>query len=491
VSKPIVERAGSAVAWKAIQLVCIKVIFLGRTTILARLLLPEDFGLLAVSLIAVDFLTSVTELGLVPALVQRRDVDERHYAAAWTMGLIRAAAITAIVFLFAPTVARLLTEPRAVNVIRALAFKPLLVAVANIKTAAMTRDLHFRRLAVISMPDALVNTVVSIGLAHSLGVWGLVAGTLAGQLAYVVMSYWLTPYRPRLLFDFAAVRPLMHFGRWLFLSSVLALAGRSLLQVVISQRLGVAELGLYFLAAKLAFIPAEISSQVVGAVAFPLYAQLQGDVQKAASTFRNIFVGMSALLFPLCALALILAPAVVSSVLGPRWAGTAPLIQLLVLVNVIGLFGDSAVPIFKGMGQPSRLIVVEVLQSSVLVAVIWGLTERIGILNAGYAWLAAVGLSQLVSAHFLRRILPNPFAGLGVPLLAIAAACMVGGLVAWILISQMPDLLGLAIATFISATVIGLLLWVADRRFAFGLAIGLRRAFPQLSLTRGTRPADG
>jgi hypothetical protein len=88
-------------------------------------------------------------------------------------------------------------------------------------------------------------------------------------------------------------------------------------------------------------------------------------------------------------------------------------------------------------------------------------------------------------------MLPQPFARLGTPLLAIAAACLLGGLTAWFVSTRVPDLLGLVLAALSSAGVTVLLLWTADRRFAFGLGSGLRRAFPRLSLVLGPTPADG
>jgi O-antigen/teichoic acid export membrane protein len=355
------QQAGSAIIWKSIQLAVVKGIFLARTLILARLLVPEDFGLLAISLVAVDFLMSVTNLGMIPALVQRRELDERHFNTAWTIGLGRAVLIAGLVFLAAPVVATLFAEPRATDLIRVVALRPVLEAAASIKVAELTRNLRFRALTFVYLPEALINTIVSIVLAPFFGVWALIAGALAGVTAQAIASYVLAPHRPRLVLDSAAARPLIRFGRWIFVAGLIAVAGRSMLQLVISRKLGAAELGLYFLAAKLAFIPAEISSEVIGAVAFPLYSRLQANARQAAKAFRAILVVMWASLLPICALIIVLAPSLVENILGPRWEATVPLIRLLALVNVVGLLGETVVPIFKGMGQPSRLAILELV----------------------------------------------------------------------------------------------------------------------------------
>ena len=91
--------AGSAISWQAVQQAGVKVIYLGRILVLARLLVPEDFGLLAIAAISVEVLMHLTEIGMIPALVQRVDVQNRHYNAAWTVGMLRALAVSSVVFL--------------------------------------------------------------------------------------------------------------------------------------------------------------------------------------------------------------------------------------------------------------------------------------------------------------------------------------------------------------------------------------------------------
>lgn len=477
--------------WRAIQLASVKAIFLARTLILARLLVPEDFGLLAVSLIAVDVFVSITDFGLVPALVQRAEAGEHHYHAAWTAGLLRAVAIAVFLLLTAPGIASLLSEPRAAGLLRVVALRPVLEAAGSAKVAEVTRLLRFRTLALMSVPEAVVNAAVSIALARPLGVWALVAGTLAGPAVSGLMSYRLAPYRPRLAFHAAAVWPLLQFGRWIFLTGLISVVGRALLQIVIAQKLGVEALGLYYLAAKLALVPAEVSSEVVGAVAFPMVARLQADAQQIVRAFRAIFTGVAALLFPPCALLVVLAPSLVTAVLAQRWHGVAPLSQLLALVNIVGLFGDTVGPILKGMGRPDRLAALELIQSSVLIFGIWALADRFGVVGAALAWLAAVGASQLVSALLIREALPTSIAGLTRPALGIAAASGVGALVAASVVALSANPVGLLAAGVLGLVASAALLWAADRVFAFGLSSGVARAFPRAAAFASHSPPDG
>lgn len=480
-SDRLAAKFGSALIWKGIQLVGVKVIFLARTLILARLLIPEDFGLLAISMIAVDVLLRITDFGMVPALVQKQDVEDQHYNAAWTVGIVRAVAVALIVFMAAPLIAELFSEPRATDLIRIVTIRPILEALVSIKVANLTRDLQFRSLAFIYLPEALANTLVSITLAPFWGVWALIAGALAGPVALIIASYIFAPHRPRLSFAMQPIRPLIQYGRWIFMTSLISVLGSSMVQLVISRQLGAAELGLYYLAAKLAFIPYEVGYEVVGAVAFPLFARLQSDLQKAARAFRSILTGISALLLPVCVLMIVLAPSLVENVLGSRWAGTDSIIRILTLVSVVELIGVTIAPALKGLGQPNRLVVIEISQSLLLITLIWWLTSLFGVNGAALAWLPAAVVAQTISIIFLVQVLPKPFAGLGLPMGIISFVSLLGGVIALLVNNALGGLIGFILASALALCVFGILLWLSDRHFELRLGEDLVQVFPQFT----------
>ncbi len=489
IDRQLQAEAGAAVLWKGVQLVGTKLIYFVRLFVLARLLSPADFGLMAVAMVAVDVLVSVTNLGLVPALIQRHDVRDSHYRAAWTVGLLRALTITLLVFLGAPVIARLVGEPRVLDLVRVLALLPTIDALASMGLAELMRRLAFRQLAIADLARSVLNTVIAISLASSLGVWALVAGSLAGAAAYTAISYVLAPFRPGLTLDWAAVRPLIRFGRWIFFTSLVAVAGSAVLRVVVSRQLGATELGLYYLATRLAFLPTEVASDVIGAVTFPMYARLQHRLDQAAHLFRATLVGLAALLVPTFTLIVILAPGLVTHVLGPRWQGTALIIQLLAVVGVLGLITDLAVPAFKGLGHPTRFTLVEGAQSLLLVVFITWLTGRFGLLGAPLAWFPA-GLGSLaVAVLYLRRILPRPFAGQGGLLAAITLASVLAGVVAASVYAARPTFGGLILTGVAGGGLSAILLWLLDRRTGQTITASLALFFPPILALLRPAPA--
>lgn len=475
------RRAGSAMAWQAGQLVGVKLIFLVRIVVLGRLLGPEDFGLFAVALVALDFLLSVTNFGMLPALVHRPDARREHYEAAWTIGIVRALAVSGLLVALAPWVAGLFGEPRAGPLLQVLAVRPVLDAAASMGVARLHKELRFRSLAVLKLSEAIVNTTASILLVAPFGVWALVAGPIVGALVYGVVSYAVAPMMPRLRFGGAEAGHLARYGRWILVTAWAAVAGRLLLQLGISRQIGAAALGVYFMAAKLAFLPADVSNQVVGSVAFPVFARLQDDPDRGRRVFRAALLGLTVLIVPASLLILALAPSLAVDVLGGQWEPAIPVIRILALVNVVGILGDVAVPLLRGSGRPDRSARMDIVQYATLVGLAWLLAEPFGVAGAAAAWLPAVFVSQLLAVVFLRSSVERPFAGLGPSLAGIGAASAVGAGAAFALDGWIEGFAGPLVAGAAGGLVALLGVAAADRWLGTGLAETVGRLFPRLA----------
>jgi O-antigen/teichoic acid export membrane protein len=477
-------RAGSALFWKGVQLSVTKFLYFARLLILARLLAPDDFGLFAIAAVVLGVLLTLSDLGIGPALVHKDEVDRRDYVVAWTLEILRALMISGLLLISAPFVAELFGEPRAVNIIRALALRPILVALASIQLAKLNRGLEFRTLAALKLPAAFIDLVVAVSLAKTLGVWAMVIGILAGEVATVIIAYTRRPWRPGFSLRRENVLQLVTFGRWIFLTGVIALAGGTVLQAVISRKLGTAELGLFYMALQLANLPSEVTDQVITPVAFPLYARLRTNRQRVSRAFRTIYVGMSAFLVPTYALLIVLAPSLTSSILGPDWAGTAPVIQILAGAGLISVLSDAAVPLLNGLGQPYKVTILESVQSFIVIVSVWYLAEEYGVVGAASALLPALFVLQFMAATFLRATLGPPLTYLLPPIVAIVLASVGGAILAVSMDRLFSGIGGFIAAALGGALFVFLIVWSCDRRLGFGIQDDVLLAFPQLkSLT--------
>jgi PST family polysaccharide transporter/lipopolysaccharide exporter len=474
------RRAGAALLWRIGEFGGVKIVYLLRLLILARLLGPEDFGLLAISMIALDVLLKVTDTGMVPALIQHRSIRRSHYDVAWTIGLLRAALVAVAIIAAAPWLAMAFEEPRAAGLMRLLAVVPLLQGTMSIRLVDLHRSLRFRGLATVAMIEAVVNSAVAIALAPALGVWTLAIAPVVAAAAQTVASYLLAPYRPRLAFDGEGFGSLLAYGRWIFLSGVIAVAGSSLLQLVIARQLGAFELGLYFMAARLAFLPSSIGSEVLGAVTFPVFAALQDDRAQARQAMRTSLLGLAAVVGPASLLLIVLAPAIVQHILGAQWAGAAQIIAVLATVNLIGMTGDVLGPAMKGLGIPRAVAVTGATQYALLITFASRFIGPLGVTGAALAWIPAVACTQLIAVALLRRRLPRPFASVSRPLLAIGVVSVATAAAARLTIELLPSYGGVVAATVVGAAVMVAGLRLADRKSGLELGVLVKAAFPRV-----------
>lgn len=474
------DAAASALRWQASQQLAVKLLFLVRTPVLARLLAPEDFGLLAIGLVSLDILMRITDVGMVPALIQKEGAERRHYDAAWSVGVFRSTVVALCVFLAAPFIAAAFGEVRATPVIQVLGARPLLMSLASIGVARLTRDLHFRKITTLRLSDVGVDAALSIGLAPFLGVWALVIGSLAGPAAYTLLSYVLAPYRPRISFEKTATSTLIRFGRWIFLSGLVNLSSNLVLQAVISRQLGTAELGIYYLSVKIAGTLTEVSGELVGSVAFPWFSRMQQDRDEAERMYAAVLRGMAVILIPVGFMLAVLAPSIVADLLGPRWVGAEHVIQVMVAATLIGAFGDPAAPLMKSVGHPQRATLLDVVRSTLTIALVWEGTRRFGLVGAAAASLPATLVTQVLVYFMVRSVFRDPFRGLVRLVALVLAATAVGCGVAFGIDALVGGLVGLVVGALVGGMVIVVMLLVADRRWILQIVDGVSVLSPRL-----------
>lgn len=484
VPQPPGDRVGAAIGWRGVQLGAVQGLAALRLLVLARLLSPDDFGLVAIAFTCVGLAASLSDPGIVPALVQRSDPGPDEYHAGWTLGMLRGLALAALLASLAAPLAALFAEPRAAAVLRVLALLPLVGAAASIGTARLTRDLDFRALTVLRTADAAVNTVVAIALAAVVGVWALVAGALAGAAAATVCSYALAPYRPRIVLRRDALRPLLAFGRWIVATTLLATLTDFVLRAIIARRLGAGALGIYYLAAGLVFLPVGAAAEVLGAVALPTYARLAADLPTLRRTFRTLAAGLGVALVPVYAVLAGLAGGLAADVLGPVWLGAAPVLRLLSIACVVGLVGEAAVPLFQGVGRPRLVVLLEIATLVGVAVLALPLAGAYGLTGAALAWLGAAALSLAVCVRLLNGVVNRPFRDQGARVASILGAGVVAGAAAFTSWAALTGLVGVLVGAAGGLVAGAVAMRGFDRWLRLGMLAEIGGMLPRLGSAR-------
>jgi O-antigen/teichoic acid export membrane protein len=300
---------------------------LASTLVLARLLVPADFGLVALAMGFAAAFDALSEIGVQDALVRHPSADRDLYHTAFTLQALRAAATAILLALAAPAAASWFNEPRLLPVLLVLAAVAALAGLDNIATVEFRRALDYRWQVILLGAPRLLSLLVVIPLAlatHSY--WALVAGTAAARLGQVALGYALHPWRPSP--TLARWRELVGFSLWSWAAALANAAWTRSDPVVLGAALGAGELGLYMLAAEVALLPVSELVEPAAEAIFTGAAAAENAGQDAAQLVMPTVATLLAFILPL-ALAISAAAHEVASVLfGPGWDGAGPVIAI-------------------------------------------------------------------------------------------------------------------------------------------------------------------
>lgn len=311
------------------------------TMILARLLSPEDFGLVAMAMIVVGIIDVVLDLGVAAALVQSKDAGRREFETAWTLRLIQAGLAAVIVVFSAPLAASYFHDARVKDLMYVIALTVLIGGLENIGVVTYQKEMRFDKELRFFMTKRLVAVILTISLAFTWGsYWALVIGTLAGRSFGVVLSYLMHPFRPRLSLQKAS--QIWSFSQWNIILSIVSYVTSNLDRFVIGRRSDATVLGTYTVAGEIASVPSTELLAPLGRVMFPAFVQARDDVAE----FRRIVqlsLSVQALVgIPAAVGMAVVAHEAVPLMLGDRWRAAVPYVQVLSVGSITWALASSA-----------------------------------------------------------------------------------------------------------------------------------------------------
>ena len=365
-----------------------------RLVILARLLMPEDFGLTGVALLSLATLETFSETGFNQALIQKKKNIENYLDTAWTVLIFRGIILFAVLYLVAPYAAIFFDAPLAKPIIQVIGLSILFQAFTNIGVIYFQKELEFNKQFIYQLSGALADFIVAISAALILrSVWALVFGLLAGSIARLLVSYFLHPWRPKLDLNLGKAKELFSFGKWILGSSILVFLITQGDDIFVGKLLGVAALGFYQMAYRISNAPATEITHVISQVTFPAYSKLQDNLPGLREGYLKTLQLTAFISIPLAAGIFILAPEFTEIFLTQKWLPMVPAMQALALAGLIRSIAATAGPVFYAVGKPRLDTRWQVVRLIVLAASIYPLTLQWGILGASIA----VCLSILIS----------------------------------------------------------------------------------------------
>ena len=423
-------RAARGFAWALASTLGAKLLWLGGLAVLARVLAPEDFGLLAFGLVYVAYLESIGDLGTGAALVYWPESDDRGIdrtaQATFAVNLATGLLFFTLTQLLAPAVAAFFHEPEGEPILRALAWAFPLKALGNTHDALCQRELRFRARALPELLLALAKTVAAVALAlGGLGVWSLVWGQLLGLAAWVVGLWAVVPWRPSASWAGERVRGVLRYGRGIVAVNVLAAVVHHADLVVVGRMLGAAALGFYQLAYKLPEMTVTVAIWVAGKVLFPALSRLHTAGGDVGAGLLAALRYVPALTLPAAVGLAFLAEPAILILYGGQWRPSIPLLQALALYLGVRSIGSPAGDLLKATGRSGLLAGLAAVKAAVLLPALIA-AGRAGV--EAVAWtLAAVGVATTaLNLAVAARLAPVRWAAIGRALApsALATAAM-------------------------------------------------------------------
>lgn len=324
------------------------------TVVLARLLVPGDFGIVALGLTFTSVIQSVTDVAVSEALVQLRDPEDAHYHTAWTITLLRAALLSGLFAAAAWPIAHAYHDPRLMTVVFMLSASAFVGGFSNPRSIMLTKQLVFWQQFMLQITQKVTTLVVSVGAAflfHSY--WALLAGALAGQVAGVLVSYTVLPFRPKV--SLAKSRDLLSFSVWLTLCQLVNTINWNSDHFLIGSFLGRVQLGYYKVGNDLAVIPSREATAPLTPTLFPAFSRLSDQPERLAAAYQSSQALVTAIALPAGVGVALIADPLVRLGLGARWVPSIFVVQCLASVFAIQTLGNLAQPLAMATGRTKLL----------------------------------------------------------------------------------------------------------------------------------------
>jgi lipopolysaccharide exporter len=320
--------------------------------ILARLLLPEDFGLVALAGSLGGLLEIISQFSVELALIRKPQSDRRLYDSAWTVKIVRGLAVSVVLLLLAPTVAHFFAEPRIEVVVYFLAIASFIRSFENIGVVEFRKHLAFEKEFAYLFRSRCVSTVVTVVLALIWrNYWVLIAGILTHGVTQVALSYVVHDYRPRV--SFAGFAELFQFSKWMVVQNCVHGLNQQMPGWVIGRLAGVGAVAHYQVASTIATLTTSELRMPIRAALYPGFAKMAADRKALHKGFFDAYGLMVLIGLPIPIMLALTAPLLIQVFLGDQWQAAGPVVEVLALYGIVQALGSSSHLVYLAINRPN------------------------------------------------------------------------------------------------------------------------------------------
>jgi len=483
------RRSIRGFAWAASESFGVAVLSLTSFVILARLLDPQDFGIVALATVFIFFCNLVTAHGLADALVQRQNVEPAHLDTAFWATLGLSLALMAGCMLAAGPAAQAFAEPRLAEVLQWLSLSLPLGAACTVQMALFRREMRFGSVARRTLVGRTLGAIVGVTMAYyGFGLWSLVAQQMVGQFA-MTCAFLTAQWRPRLRFSLRALRDLWGFGFHVSTTQIISGAGEQILTLTIGAVFGTTALGYFTIAWRAIQLVKSLISGAVYHVGLSAFSKLQDNRAALTDAFLKATRISSLAGFPIAVGTVLIADPLVHVAFDAKWLASVPLLALLGLELMPAFYGMFLTALYRATNRPAWNLSMACIYAVTGFAGVY-LAAPFGIEIAVAVWLARSFLLMPIHVILVSRILGVTVWRVASPAATplIAAAIMAGGvsLLQMTLPPGLTPILVLAIVVPVATLIYLAAVWLVNP----SLARMTLRAASVIAPSRGASPVN-
>ena len=398
------DKLAKGMAWLGAAKVIINILALLSTVLLARLLTPEDFGLVALATTMLAIISAVTQLSLASALIHHKAPTDTHFHTAWTLNLSRAIIVGMLFCAAAPITSTLYNEPRLLNIMLVLGASVMLAGFNNPKMVILTRNLVFWQEFVMTVTQKLAGFLVGIGIAiFYKSYWALIGGAIASQLVGIIVSYVIIPFMPK--FSFTHARELWSFSIWLTLGQIINTLNWKLDHLLIGGYLGPQTLGQYSVGDNLAGMPTRETIGPLETTLFPGFNQIAHDKERLKIAYRSAQSLITAIALPVGVGCALIAHPLVLLGMGAKWLPAVDVILVLSCVFALQTLSSPVHPLAMAKGETRLLFRRDLLSFVMRVPIIILGMFLGGLLGIIYARSVTGVIAIFINMYLVRRLI--------------------------------------------------------------------------------------
>lgn len=376
--------------------------------ILARLLLPQEFGLIAMLTIFMAIADSFINSGFGQALIQKQDATHIDECSIFYFNVLLGFLAAGLLCLAAPWIADFYNQPLLGPLTCAMSLNLIINALGLIQITLLTKQIDFKTQLKISVIATVISGTIGVAMAlYGFGVWSLVVQSLSSNLLRTALLWFFNTWRPSLLFSFSSLHTMFSFGSRLLASGLLDTVFQNIYLVVIGKLFSPIALGFYSNAKKLQQLPVANISGIISRVTYPVFSSVQDDKPRLKRGVRKALTMLVMINFPIMIGMAIVAEPLVLVLLTEKWAPCIPYLRLLCVVGILYPLHVINLNVLTAQGRSDLFFRLEVVKKIIVVIAV-AVTYRWGVVAMIYGQMLTSCIAYFLNAYYTGKLLSYP-----------------------------------------------------------------------------------